>query len=151
YKEEGKCKALIVAGCMGTRNKEQLMEAMPVTDAVIGTGEVDQIPAALLTVLGGERLGQVGTPRYTYDHTAPRVRATLPHTAFVKISEGCNHPCAFCIIPAGRGRHRSRPMESIVDEVKRLADEGVREVVLVAQDTTWYGRDLYGEYKLAEL
>ena len=64
----------------------------------------------------------------------------------MKISEGCNHPCAFCIIPAVRGRHRSRPMESIVDEVKRLADEGVREVVLVAQDTTWYGRDLYGEY-----
>lgn len=151
YKEEGKCKALIVAGCMGTRYKEQLMEAMPEIDAVIGTGEVDQIPAVVQRVLGGEKLVQVGTPSYIYDHTAPRVRATLPHTAFVKISEGCNHPCAFCIIPAVRGRHRSRPMESIVDEVKRLADEGVREVVLVAQDTTWYGRDLYGEYKLAEL
>lgn len=151
YKEEGKCKALIVAGCMGTRYKEQLMQEMPEIDAVIGTGEVDQIPAVVQRVLGGETFSQVGTPAFIYDHTAPRIRATLPHTAFIKISEGCNHPCAFCIIPAVRGRHRSRPMESIVDEARRLADEGVREVVLIAQDTTWYGRDLYGDYKLAEL
>ena len=151
YKEEGNCKALIVAGCMGTRYKEQLMEEMPEIDAVIGTGEIDQIPVVVERVLGGESFTQVGTPTFIYDHTAPRIRATRTHTAFIKISEGCNHPCAFCIIPAVRGRHRSRPIESIVDEAKRLADEGVREVVLIAQDTTWYGRDLYGEYKLAEL
>lgn len=151
YKEEGKCKALIVAGCMGTRYGEQLMEEMPEIDAVIGTGEIDQIPDVVRRVLGGESFTQVGTPTFIYDHAAPRIRATLPHTAFIKISEGCNHPCAFCIIPSVRGRHRSRPMESIVEEAKRLADEGVREVVLIAQDTTWYGRDLYGEYKLAEL
>ena len=99
----------------------------------------------------GESFAEAGLPTFIYDHAAPRIRTTLPHTAFIKISEGCNHPCAFCIIPTVRGRHRSRPMESIVDEAKRLADEGVREVVLIAQDTTWYGRDLYGEYKLAEL
>lgn len=151
YKEVGNCKALIVAGCMGTRYKEELMEAMPEIDAVIGTGEIDQIPEVVQRVLGGETFAQVGTPTFLYDHTLPRIRATRPHTAFIKISEGCNHPCAFCIIPAVRGRHRSRPIESIVDEAKRLADEGVREVVLIAQDTTWYGRDLYGEFKLAEL
>ncbi len=151
YKKVGKCRALIVAGCMGTRYKDELMAEMPEIDAVIGTGEVDQIPGVVARVLQGERFVQAGVPSYLYDHQAPRIRATLPHTAFVKISEGCNHPCAFCIIPSVRGRHRSRPIESVVEETRRLAEEGVREVVLIAQDTTWYGKDLYGEFKLAEL
>lgn len=151
YKEEGSCQALIVAGCMGTRYGDELMREMPEIDAVIGTGEVDQIPAIVSRVVGGERFAQTGTPTFIYDHHAPRIRSTLPHTAFIKISEGCNHPCAFCIIPTVRGRHRSRPIESIVGEAKALADQGVREVVLIAQDSTWYGKDLYGEYRLADL
>lgn len=151
YKKVGKCRALIVAGCLGTRYKDELMEEMPEIDAVIGTGEVDQIPRVVQRVLQGERFSQVGLPTFLYDHKAPRLRTTLPHTAFIKISEGCNHPCAFCVIPSLRGRHRSRPVESIVEEARRLAEEGVREVVLIAQDSTWYGKDLYGEFRLAEL
>ena len=170
-KKQGRCRTLVVAGCMAERYRDELRREIPEIDAVIGTGEVDAIvqaiggTAGLSPVSGGRRvipltavagapaavLAPVSTPTpaavpaarptYLYDADTPRLLATPRHYAYLKIAEGCDYKCAFCIIPTLRGAYRSRPIESIVREAERLATQGVRELLLVSQDTSFYGVD----------
>lgn len=153
YKNEGvgKCRALIVAGCLSQRYGQQLLDEMPEADAVIGTGACDRIMEAVEEVLSGRRVIIVGEDKLLYNAETPRIVTTAPYTAYLKIAEGCNNRCAFCAIPLIRGQLRSRPIEDIVAEAKRLTEKGVREIILLAQDTASYGKDLYGEPKLAAL
>lgn len=138
-KEEGSLKTLVVAGCLPQRYAGELARELPEVDLFIGTGEVPRI-ADILKERRTQRV-YVGLPSYLYDHETPRIRSTASHTAFVKVSEGCDHKCAFCIIPQLRGPHRSRPIESIVAEAAALARDGVKEINLIAQDLTAYGRE----------
>lgn len=153
YKNKGvgKCRALIVAGCLSQRYGQQLLDEMPEADAVIGTGSCDRIMEAVEEVLSGRRVIIVGEDKLLYTADTPRIVTTAPYTAYLKIAEGCNNRCAFCAIPLIRGQLRSRPIEDIVEEAKRLVDSGVREIILLAQDTASYGKDRYGEPKLAAL
>jgi ribosomal protein S12 methylthiotransferase len=198
FKESGRAKKLIVAGCLVERYRHEIQKNIPQVDAVVGTGELDQILAAAQIEAGGlapsespfkilnsssasqslksgvgpqpgaraegdarERSGRFSRtewdgaaaelPTYLYDENTPRLLATPKHSAYVKIAEGCDHPCAFCIIPQLRGKFRSRRFESVVAEVERLANQGVREVTLIGQDTTCYGEDLGLKDDLADL
>ena len=153
YKNEGvgKCRALIVAGCLSQRYGKQLLDEMPEADAVIGTGACDRIMEAVEEVLSGRRVIIVGEDKLLYNSETPRILTTASYTAYLKIAEGCNNRCAFCAIPLIRGQLRSRPIEDIVEEAKRLVDSGVREIILLAQDSASYGKDRYGEPKLAAL
>ena len=141
-KEEGKLQTLVVAGCLSQRYSKELMEELPEVDLFIGTGEVPRI-AEILREHHESKKGRlyVGIPSYLYDHATPRIRTTPSHTAFIKVSEGCDHKCAFCIIPQLRGPHRSRSIDSIVKEAATIAGQGVKEVNLIAQDLTAYGRE----------
>jgi ribosomal protein S12 methylthiotransferase len=141
-KEEGKIKKLVVAGCLAQRYPQQLAKELPEVDLFIGTGEVPKIVEILQRQEAKDSRRQyVGIPQYLYDHATPRVRATPSYTAFLKVSEGCDHKCAFCIIPQLRGPHRSRSIDSVVNETALLAQGGVKEINLIAQDLTAYGRD----------
>jgi ribosomal protein S12 methylthiotransferase len=139
-KEAGSCKRLVVAGCLSQRYPKELADEMPEVDTFIGTDEVGLIADAI----GGrtDRVHVVEKPRYLYDDLAPRLPSMALHTAYVKIAEGCDRPCAFCIIPKLRGPQRSRTPESVVREAEALAGNGTKEICLVAQDLTTYGRDL---------
>ena len=151
-RREGRCRALLVAGCLPQRYGGELLALLPEVDAFVGTGEFPRIAEICRQVLRGpgrRDWAQSGT--VLYHDLMPRLRSTPPHFAYVKISEGCDHVCAFCAIPAIRGRHASRPAASILGEVRRLAAEGVREVALVAQDSTAYGRDRGETDGLADL
>ncbi len=141
YKKFGRAQKLIVAGCMVERYRNEIREQIPEVDAVIGTGEVEKI---LEVCEGGIRpdADPAGVPTYLYHDLTPRVLATPRHTAYIKINEGCDHPCSFCIIPQLRGKFRSRRFESVVNEAQNLAAAGVREISLIGQDTTYYGEDL---------
>ncbi len=150
-KESGHCRSLIVAGCLGQRYRQELLDEMPEIDAIIGTGAWHRIIEAVDETLKGNRVILIGDKEIIYDAKTPRLRTTPHYTAYVKISEGCDHRCAFCAIPLIRGRQISRPINDIRVEVERLAEEGVKEINLIAQDTTNYGRDIYGEPKLCEL
>jgi ribosomal protein S12 methylthiotransferase len=141
-KEEGSLKTLVVAGCLPQRYSEELAKELPEVDLFIGTGEVPRIVEILREHKENKRQRlYIGIPRYLYDDATPRLRSTPPYSAFIKVSEGCDHKCAFCIIPQLRGPHRSRPIDSIVREAKRLAEQGVKEINLIAQDLTAYGRE----------
>jgi ribosomal protein S12 methylthiotransferase len=139
-KQKGACRKLVVAGCMVDRYREQLLADMPEIDACLGTRDVEQIAE----VIGaGDRLFEpLRDPAYLYDEHSPRLLTTPKASAYLKISEGCDHACAFCAIPAIRGPQRSRTQDSIVAEARRLVGQGVLEINLVGQDTTDYGRDL---------
>jgi ribosomal protein S12 methylthiotransferase len=140
FKEEGKCERLVVTGCLSQRYPKELADDMPEVDHFLGTDEVGLIADA---IGGRERRVQVAeTPRFLYNHLAPRQRSMAMHTAYVKIAEGCDRPCAFCIIPKLRGPQRSRDIESVLAEATALAAQGTQEICLVAQDLTTYGRDL---------
>jgi ribosomal protein S12 methylthiotransferase len=142
HKEAGTCKRLVVAGCLSQRYPRELADEMPEVDHFIGTDEVGDIAGA---VAGSTRRVHVAeTPRFLYDDLAPRRPSMATHTAYVKIAEGCDRPCAFCIIPKLRGPQRSRVPESVVREAEALAAAGTREICLVAQDLTTYGTDLPG-------
>ena len=141
-KEKGKARRLVVTGCLAQRYDEELRREIPEIDATLGTGQVDDILRAVEGVSTSLADAPAGSPAWIYDHTTPRVLSTPPYLAYVKISEGCDYNCSFCIIPTLRGRHRSRSVEDIVAEVRSLAASGVKEVVLVAQDSTRYGLDL---------
>lgn len=151
YKNGGNCKALIVTGCMAQRYKEQILSEMPEVDAVIGTNEYDKI-ADVIKELDNDKTDLLwcgaGSPD---EQNLPRIRTTPSYTAYLKIAEGCDNHCTYCVIPSIRGRYKSRMIEDIVSEAERLADDGVRELVVIAQDTTAYGKDIYGEYRLPEL
>ena len=140
-KEEGKVKKLIVAGCLSQRYLNELAKELPEVDFFIGTGEVPRIAEILKEHEAQARRQYVGLPSYLYDHSTPRIRSTPSYTAFVKVSEGCDHKCAFCIIPQMRGPHRSRSIDSIFNEACKLTEKGVKEINLIAQDLTAYGRD----------
>ena len=151
YKTNGPCKALIVAGCLGQLYRRELFDEMPEVDAIVGTGAWNRIMEAIEEALSGRRVILIGERRIIYDSKTPRLRTTPNYTAYVKIAEGCNNRCSFCAIPLIRGRQISRPIEDIRAEVERLAAEGVKEINLIAQDTTAYGVDLYGKPKLVKL
>jgi ribosomal protein S12 methylthiotransferase len=142
YKKFGAAKKLIVAGCLVERYREQILEQIPEVDAVVGTGEVENILAAVEGQLRSGAAAAATLPSYLYHDLTPRILSTPKHAAYIKIAEGCDHPCTFCIIPQLRGKFRSRRFESVVREAENLAAAGVREATLIGQDTTSYGEDL---------
>jgi len=139
---------LIVSGCMSQRFARELREEMPEVDAFIGLDEVKELGAIVEKVMANEDVDlgfAYSRPTYIPDYDTPRFRLTPAHSVYIKIAEGCNHPCTFCVIPQMRGRHRSRTMESVLAEIRGLLAEGVREFNLISQDTTFYGMDLWSE------
>ena len=146
YKVEGNCKHLILAGCLAQRYSSELMEEMPEVDAIMGTGNIKDLNSILNGLKKKERIIQSKDVDSSYLEGVNRI-VTSP-TAYVRISEGCDNLCTYCIIPALRGKHRSRKMDDIISEVEYLADQGVKEVILIAQNTSDYGIDLYGDYSL---
>ena len=149
-KNEGLVGKILVTGCLPQRYQQELLDELPEVDGVMGTGSYSRIVEALNTLMSG------GAPRYFDSIDAPveeldRVVTTPRYYAFLRIAEGCDNRCAFCVIPSLRGRYRSRRMEDVLAEAKKLADAGVQECIVIAQDITRYGIDLYGERKLAEL
>src|SRR5947208_2184392 len=152
FKKTGACKRLVVTGCLGERYRDELKAEIPEIDAVLGTGDVPEIVGAIegaktgiipLTLIQSPTPNPQSRslPTYLYDADSPRVFATPRHFAYVKVAEGCDYKCSFCIIPKLRGHYRSRPIEEIVREARALAARGVRELILISQDTTFYGRD----------
>ncbi len=148
HKKFGAAKKLIVAGCLVERFRAQILEQVPEVDAVVGTGEVERIIQA---VEGDLRVLPAQPPAFLYHDLTPRIVTTPKHAAYIKIAEGCDHPCTFCIIPQLRGTFRSRRLESIVREAENLARAGAREITLIGQDTTSYGEDLGLRDGLAQL
>ncbi len=140
-KESGRAKRLVVTGCLSQRYDEELRREIPEIDASLGTGQVEEIVRAVSGDATSLADAGPGLPTWVYDHTTPRILSTPPWLAYVKISEGCDYTCSFCIIPTLRGKHRSRNVEDVVSEARALAARGVREIVLVAQDSTRYGLD----------
>ncbi|HVP48882.1 MAG TPA: 30S ribosomal protein S12 methylthiotransferase RimO [Bryobacteraceae bacterium] len=138
YKKIGRAKKLIVAGCLVERYRDQIRREMPEVDAVVGTNEIEQI----VPLCEGIEVAPNPFEPYLYHDLTPRVLATPRHFAYVKIAEGCDHPCTFCVIPQYRGKFRSRRFESVIAEATRLCQQGVREINLIGQDTTCYGEDL---------
>ena len=152
YKETGFCKGLIVAGCLSQQYQDELFTEIPEIDALIGTGAWDQVMVAVDGIEHGNRSCIMENITNIYDERMPRIQTTPRYSAYVKIAEGCNNGCTFCIIPKVRGAFRSRSIESIKAEVERLVTSGVKEIVLIAQDTTSYGIDLNnGKPLLTEL
>jgi ribosomal protein S12 methylthiotransferase len=152
-KRAGETRGVIVAGCLAERHKEGLLEELPGLDAVIGVFSRDEVAKTAERFIG--RLGEQRSvfrpaPARALDDSG-RLRVTPRHVAYLKISEGCDRTCTFCSIPRMRGKHATKPIEEVVREARELAADGVRELVLVAQDTTYYGIDLYGEPRLVEL
>ena len=149
-KNESKIKAIIVTGCLAERYREQILEEMPEVDAVVGIGSNDKICDVVQSALAGKKVQKYGA-KEDLVICGDRVLTTLPYYAYLKIAEGCDNCCSYCAIPKIRGRFRSRPMQEVIEEAKWLSGEGVKELILVAQDTTRYGEDLYGTYSLAKL
>lgn len=164
-KRDGRCRTLIVTGCLAERYRDQLQIDVPEIDVVLGTGQVPEIVGALNGVAGpgapaapvrlfrsrGEVTGEPEVPTYLYDAGSPRLLTTPRHYAYVKVAEGCDYTCAFCIIPTLRGHYRSRTEDSVVAEAERLAAGGVRELVLISQDTSFFGLDRGERGALARL
>jgi ribosomal protein S12 methylthiotransferase len=159
-KETGNCKRLVVAGCLVERYRQSLVDQLPEVDAVLGTSEVERIIAAVdpaaaeasdKAVIEANSWMARGLPTYLYDESVPRLLATPKHYAYVKVAEGCDHTCAFCAIPQMRGAYRSRRAGSILREADQLASQGVKELVLISQDSTRYGEDLGIKDGLADL
>ena len=145
-------KKIIISGCLAQHFQEQLLEEIPEAVAVVGTGDYQSIVEIVERVEQGERVRAISAqPTYIADEHTPRYRTTTEGVAYLRVAEGCDYRCAFCIIPFLRGNQRSRSIESIVAEAKQLAAEGVKEIILISQITTNYGLDLYGEPKLDEL
>jgi ribosomal protein S12 methylthiotransferase len=151
YKQSGRCKKLVVTGCMVQRYGASLEGELPEVDHFLGTGEYHRIREVLESRNGQAPRSFVDVPLYIHDELAPRINSWSKASAYLKISEGCNHKCAFCIIPQLRGKLRSRTIPSLVAEAERLAAEGVVELNLVSQDSTAYGRDLEANGGLGEL
>jgi ribosomal protein S12 methylthiotransferase len=148
HKKFGAAKKLIVAGCLVERYRDQILQQIPEVDAVVGTGEVERIIEA---VEGDLKILPAQPPAFLYHDLTPRIVTTPKHQAYIKIAEGCDHPCTFCIIPQLRGTFRSRRFESVVREAENLASAGAREITLIGQDTTSYGEDLGLRDGLAQL
>ncbi|MBI4551056.1 MAG: 30S ribosomal protein S12 methylthiotransferase RimO [Candidatus Latescibacteria bacterium] len=144
FKEDGRCAALVVTGCLAQRYSKDLVAELPEVDAVIGVDQYPHIVSVLERLPGrpGAALRAVERRPLPTDYSFPRVVTTPPHSVYLKIAEGCDRRCTFCIIPAIRGRQRSRTIESIIAEARQLAEQGAKELNLISQDTTWYGKDL---------
>ncbi|MGN0291040.1 MAG: 30S ribosomal protein S12 methylthiotransferase RimO [Lachnospiraceae bacterium] len=151
YKEQGSCKALLVTGCLAQRYQKEIEEEIPQVDAILGTNSYDAIAEAVKQVLEGNTYENFKTLEGLPNVRAKRTLTTGGHYAHLKIAEGCNKHCTYCIIPKIRGNYRSVPMEELIASAKELAAQGVRELILVAQETTLYGVDLYGEKSLHRL
>jgi ribosomal protein S12 methylthiotransferase len=152
-KKQGQLKGVVVAGCLAEREREHLLEVVPEVDHVVGVFGREEIVRVAERLLGGldeQRTLFRPAPVRALDDTA-RFRITPRHLAYLKVSEGCDRLCTFCAIPSMRGKHATKPIEEVVREAQELANDGVRELILVAQDMTYYGLDLYGEPRLAEL
>ncbi len=149
-KTHGKCRYIIATGCLVERYREEVMTELPEIDALVGIGSLCDIAEACKAVMRGEKYTSF-RDKETSDLGGDRIITTGNHTAYIKVSEGCDNLCTYCAIPLIRGRHRSRPIEDIVSEARDLEAMGVKEINLIAQDTTRYGLDLYGEYSLARL
>ena len=150
YRKTGPCKALIVAGCLAQRYKEEITREIEEVDAVLGTASYESIAEAIEEALGGSH-PMIMDPLDVPVHTGKRMLTTGGHYAYLKIAEGCDKHCTYCIIPKVRGAYRSVPMEELIAQAKELAEQGVKELILVAQETTVYGVDLYGRKRLHEL
>jgi len=145
-------KKIVITGCLAQHFQQELLEELPEAVAVVGTGDYNKIVDVIQRVETGERVKQVSAePTYIADETTPRYRTTSEGVAYLRIAEGCDYHCAFCIIPQLRGSQRSRTIESLVTEAEQLASEGVQELILISQITTNYGLDIYGEPRLADL
>lgn len=145
-------KKIVITGCMAQHFQEQLLEELPEAVAVVGTGDYHKIVDVIARVEQGDRVKEISPePTYIADEITPRYRTTTEGVAYVRIAEGCDYRCAFCIIPQLRGNQRSRTIESIVAEAEQLVSQGVQEIILISQITTNYGIDIYGKPKLAEL
>lgn len=149
-KKEGRIKALIVTGCMAERYRDAILEEMPEVDAVVGIGSNHRIAEIVQRVAEESGFGEYGE-KEDLRMCGRRIRTTLPFYSYLRIADGCNNRCAFCAIPSIRGKFRSRPMEELVEEAEHLARNGVKELTVIAQDTTEYGSDLYGRRMLPEL
>ncbi|MFE5319528.1 30S ribosomal protein S12 methylthiotransferase RimO [Paenibacillus sp. NPDC056579] len=150
-KQTANLKALIVSGCLTQRYKDELLKEMPEIDGIVGTGDFHKINDIVDEALAGKKPVMVGNPVFNYEASLPRRVTTPRYTAYVKIAEGCDNACTFCSIPIMRGKFRSRSIESIITEVEQLASQGVKEISLIAQDSTNYGTDLYEKFMLPEL
>ena len=150
YKEAGLISAIVVTGCLAERYQDEILKEMPEVDAVIGIGANSDIVKVCDKALCGIKTSNFPNKCYL-PLDGERMLSTPPHWAYLKIAEGCDNRCAYCAIPGIRGNFRSRTIESVVDEAKSLVNRGVKEIILVAQDTTKYGQDLYGEYSLDKL
>lgn len=150
-KKEGKCKALIVTGCLAQRYKQEILDEISEVDGILGTSTYDEISNVLNKILGGERESCFHDLNVLPRVDTPRVVTTGGYYAFLKIAEGCDKRCTYCIIPDLRGSYRSVPMERLIEEAKQLASQGVKELILVAQETTLYGVDLYKKKSLPKL
>jgi ribosomal protein S12 methylthiotransferase len=149
FKKEGRCRLLIVSGCLPQRYGKVLEKELPEVDYFVGTGDFQNLPKLLAQK--PKKRSFLSKPTFLYDETTPRILSTPPFIAYLKIAEGCSNACTFCTVPKIRGRYRSRKVRSILDEAQRLADQGVRELILIAQDTTAYGRDLRDGTNLEKL
>ena len=149
YKNSGRCRLLVVSGCMPQRYREQLEAELPEVDIFMGTADAPRIVEMLEQNGDGE--AGIGLPEYLYDHDTPRLRSSPFYSTYVKIAEGCSNCCSYCVIPSLRGNLRSRSIESVVAEVSRLVEEGVKEINLIAQDVTAYGQDRSDGASLVEL
>lgn len=151
-KNEGIIKYLLVSGCLAQRYTEELLESIPEIDAIVGTGSYDKITEVVDNLPEDkEKVIRMDDINFSFDETLPRYVSTPPYLAYLKIGEGCDNNCTYCIIPKLRGKYRSRDIEELIKEAKTLKENGVKELVVIAQDTTVYGRDLYGKPALAEL
>jgi len=151
HKRSGKLKKIIVAGCLAERYADELLAEIPEVDAIIGTGDVDKIEEVIDEILGDKRVIRSESLDFLANAETERIITTFPHTAYLKIAEGCNRRCTYCIIPSLRGNLRSRTIEDIIVEAKNLVANGVREINLLAQETTEYGLDLYKKKALPDL
>ncbi|NLI12662.1 30S ribosomal protein S12 methylthiotransferase RimO [Pelotomaculum propionicicum] len=151
HKDEGSCRVLLVTGCLAQRYPRQLLNEIPEIDGLIGTGALPGITAAIRQALAGERVLMVNEPGHLNTGANPRLLATPAYSAYLKIAEGCDNRCSYCTIPQVRGPYKSRTIEDVISEAAGLARQGVKELILVAQDTTRYGIDLYGEPALDDL
>lgn len=143
YKESGNCKRLIVTGCLAERYADDILNELPEVDAILGTGDYDKIAEIIKSAFDSDDIPVLcGNINRTPECSLPRVLLTPPYTAYLKIADGCDNNCTYCAIPKIRGKFRSRSIEDIVNEAKKLADDGIKELILIAQDTTRYGTDI---------
>jgi ribosomal protein S12 methylthiotransferase len=149
FKKEGRCRLLIVSGCLPQRYGKVLEKELPEVDLFVGTGDFQNLPQLLIQK--PKRKSYLSRSTFLYDETTPRILSTPPFIAYLKVAEGCSNACTFCTVPKIRGRYRSRKLRSVLDEAHRLADQGVQELILIAQDTTAYGRDLRDGTNLEKL